>query len=139
MSAVLTGKILRFDEARGFGFIAPDNGGEDVFVHANVLGDNKHLFTAGTPVEFEVTEGERGLKARVVRLIGGLPVPVRAPKRTDEDEDADGMCDVLPVAGFLREITEACLDAAPSMTGAQIVQIRSRLVTIAQLHGWVEG
>lgn len=136
---MLTGKILRFDEARGFGFIAPDNGGEDVFVHANVLGDNKHLFTAGTPVEFEVTEGERGLKARMVRLAGAAAVSTRAPKRADEDEEADGMCDVLPVTGFLREITEACLDAAPSLTGAQIVQLRSRLVTIAQRHGWVEG
>ena len=38
---MLTGKVIRFDDVRGYGFIAPDGGGEDVFVHANVLGDDK--------------------------------------------------------------------------------------------------
>lgn len=52
----LTGKVLRFDDTRGYGFIVPDGGGEDVFVHANELLDEKVSYGAGTPVEFEVTE-----------------------------------------------------------------------------------
>ena len=37
---MLTGKVVHFDDMRGYGFIAPDKGGEDVFVHANVLADD---------------------------------------------------------------------------------------------------
>lgn len=60
---MLTGKVVRFDEVRGYGFIAPDGGGEDVFVHANVLGDDKYVFGPGLRVEFEVSDGDRGPKA----------------------------------------------------------------------------
>lgn len=69
-----TGKILRFDEIRGYGFIAPDAGGEDVFLHANALLAEKHQYHPGVPVEFDVIEGERGLKATAVRVIKGRPV-----------------------------------------------------------------
>jgi cold shock CspA family protein len=78
---VATGKILRFDEIRGYGFIAPDAGGEDVFLHANALLAEKHQYHPGVPVEFDVIEGERGLKATAVRVVRGktAPSPVPAP------------------------------------------------------------
>jgi CspA family cold shock protein len=84
---MLTGKVVQFDDMRGYGFIAPDKGGEDVFVHANVLADDKLLFVPGLPVEFEVTEGDRGLKAYAVHVLRDrmetafpAPKPVLAPK-----------------------------------------------------------
>jgi cold shock CspA family protein len=79
---MLTGKVIRFDEVRGYGFIAPDGGGEDVFVHANVLGDDKYVFGPGLRVEFEVTDGDRGPKAYSVHLLndrGLAPAPALAP------------------------------------------------------------
>lgn len=77
---MLTGKVIRFDEVRGYGFIAPDGGGEDVFVHANVLGDDKYVFGPGLRVGFEVTDGERGPKAYSVHLLNDRgPVPAAAP------------------------------------------------------------
>jgi cold shock protein len=75
---MLTGKVVRFDEVRGYGFIAPDGGGEDVFVHANVLGDEKYVFGPGLRVGFEASDGDRGPKAHAVRLLRG-PDPAAAP------------------------------------------------------------
>jgi len=142
-----TGKILRFDEIRGYGFIAPDDGGEDVFMHANDLRDNKHLFRPGIKVEFEVEDGERGLKAAEVRLAErretnspirqGLPSGVG--RSAPRDEDDDGLCDVLSAVEFVHEVTEVLLDGVPSLTAAQITQVRRRLVELAQAHNWVES
>jgi cold shock CspA family protein len=66
---MLTGKVVQFDDVRGYGFIAPDKGGEDVFVHVNVLGEDKYIFGPGLPVEFESTDSDRGPKAISVRII----------------------------------------------------------------------
>ena len=125
---MLTGRVVRFDEVRGYGFIAPDDGGEDVFVHANTIGEDKHVFTPGLPVEFEATEGDRGRKALVVRVLRGL-LPAAPPP------EADG----LSAAAFRHEVTELLLDAAPTMTGAQIVHVRESLVAAARRHGWISG
>src|ERR1700733_13431711 len=80
---MLTGKVIRFDEVRGYGFIAPDGGGEDVFVHANVLGDDKYVFGPGLRVEFEATDGDCGPKAYLVHLLSERgPAPAPAPVLT---------------------------------------------------------
>ena len=139
-----TGKVVRFDEARGYGFIAPDNGGEDIFMHANVLDGEKYAFVPGVPVEFEVIEGERGLKACAVRLVrkslataaGASTTPNGSAVTADDDAD---LLDVLSVNEFVRELTETFLEAAPTLTGAQILLLRQRVVRLAQRHGWVEG
>ncbi|WP_143665283.1 cold-shock protein, partial [Streptomyces cacaoi] len=62
------GRVVRFDGARGYGFIAPEHGGEDVFLHANDLLVPESLVHAGVAVEFEIEDGDRGLKASSVRL-----------------------------------------------------------------------
>ncbi|PAX89758.1 hypothetical protein CLM82_19405, partial [Streptomyces albidoflavus] len=64
-----TGKILRFDEVRGYGFIVPNEGGEDVFMHANDLVDEKYLYQSGREVEFFEEMGEKGPKASQIRLV----------------------------------------------------------------------
>jgi len=42
-----TGRIIRFDEIKGYGFISPSDGGEDIFVHANELADRGLRVSAG--------------------------------------------------------------------------------------------
>ena len=66
------GKVKFFDTKKGFGFIAPNEGGDDVFVHKNnveELGYNEGL-EDGEEVEFEVEETPKGLSAINVRSMG---------------------------------------------------------------------
>ena len=63
-----TGTVKFFNTAKGFGFITPDDGGKDVFVHANDLGGA--ILNDGTKVEFEVVHGKKGLQASNVRVTG---------------------------------------------------------------------
>lgn len=65
------GKIKFFDAQKGFGFIAPDDGDKDIFVHRNNvegLGDNQGL-EDNEAVEFEVEETPKGLSAVNVRSL----------------------------------------------------------------------
>lgn len=66
------GTVRWFDAERGFGFLALEDGAEDLFVHATeiVNDDGTRLLREGQAVEFEVGEGDRGPQARRVRVTG---------------------------------------------------------------------
>ena len=143
---MVKGKVVRFDEVRGYGFIAPDGGGEDVFVHANDLGPDKPFVVPGSIVEFDVEEGERGLKTAWVRLVESpmsraaeRMVSAQAqPSRISDDDDDDEMCDVCSSAQLSREITDALIAEVPTLTGGQIKAVRQEITKIARRHRWVE-
>ena len=63
------GKVKWFNESKGFGFIEQESG-EDVFVHYSVIqGDGFKTLNEGDAVEFDVTQGPKGLQAsNVVRV-----------------------------------------------------------------------
>ena len=78
-----SGTVKRFDVEKGFGFLSPDDGGRDVFVHWTSLVDDGGFRTLeqGQRVEFDVVQGDRGPQAADVTPLDRTPVPV--PGRTE--------------------------------------------------------
>jgi CspA family cold shock protein len=61
------GTVKFFNDGKGFGFITPDDGGKDVFVHVNGLAGQS--ITEGDKVSYDVEEGRKGLNAVNVSII----------------------------------------------------------------------
>ncbi|MEJ2344443.1 MAG: cold-shock protein [Gammaproteobacteria bacterium] len=58
------GIVKWFNDAKGYGFIAPEDGGEDLFVHFSAIqGDGFRSLTEGQSVTFETQQGPKGLQA----------------------------------------------------------------------------
>jgi CspA family cold shock protein len=65
-----TGAVKWFDEGKGFGFIAQDGGGKDLFAHfSEIQGAGFKTLAEGQRVEFEVKEGQKGPQAANIRPI----------------------------------------------------------------------
>lgn len=64
------GKVKWFNEAKGFGFIEPNDGGKDIFVHySSIKTDGYKTLKQGDEVSFDITQGPKGPQANnVVKL-----------------------------------------------------------------------
>jgi CspA family cold shock protein len=150
-----TGTVIRFDDIKGYGFIAPSDGGEDVFLHANELVDRGARLTADTRVEFRVMESDRGFKAYDVMILDDERRAQNAPATSVGATGAangsqptgqgaalppadDEVFEVFSEREFSHQITDLLLAAAPQLSGAVIIELRSHLLEFARKNGWVE-
>ena len=79
-----TGKVKWYDAAKGFGFIASDEGG-DVFLHESALPAGVTTVRPGTRLEFGVAEGRRGEQALSVRIVDPVPSVASSTQKDPED------------------------------------------------------
>ncbi|MBO0607968.1 cold shock domain-containing protein [Myceligenerans salitolerans] len=151
---MVQGRVIRYDEVRGYGFVAPDEGGDDVFLHVNDLEFDKRKLVVGAVVEFDTEEGDRGPKASQVTLVStpvaqpqavaaatgngaatvltGPPAPTIVLPDTGAD---DG--DSVTSRQLTAEVTEMLLAGVPTLTAEQVVLTRQAVVALATAHGWV--
>jgi cold shock protein len=64
-----TGTVKWFNDTKGYGFISPDDGGDDLFAHfSEIQADGFKTLQDGQKVTFEVTQGKKGLQASNIRI-----------------------------------------------------------------------
>ncbi len=159
MSGVVavTGKVVHYDTNRGFGFLAPESGGADVFLHINDIDIDEDSLKPGAKVSFDIEETDRGAKAVNVAVTEEAPADESGSSRPHRRDSHDhhgrshgadrshgtdrrrprGNGGSLDAAAFTEEITEVLLDASGDLTAKQIVAIRQRVTDFAVGRGWV--
>lgn len=83
-----TGQVKWFNNAKGFGFILPDEGGDDLFAHYSAIGmEGYKTLKAGQLVSFETIEGPKGLHAANIHAAADAPA-ADGEQSTSEQESS---------------------------------------------------
>ena len=91
-----TGTVKWFNNAKGFGFILPDVGGDDIFAHySSIEMDGYRTLKAGQPVNFEVAQGDKGLHATHIRADASQVTTDAADTGSDVEDTAIEAIDSL--------------------------------------------
>ena len=80
-----TGQVKWFNNAKGFGFILPDDGGDDLFAHYSSIGmEGYKTLKAGQLVSFDTVQGPKGLHAANIQSL-----PEQPQEKADDVEEAE--------------------------------------------------
>ena len=103
------GTVKWFDGGKGYGFISPDEGDGDLFVHhSSILGGDFKSLEEGEQVSYEIGQGKKGPQAESVRRLSPprppsrSPVP-RAPSRSPAPSSAPDVPELLRMLVALRD------------------------------------
>lgn len=102
-----TGQVKWFNNAKGFGFILPDDGGGDLFVHYSSIGmEGYKTLKAGQAVSFDVVEGPKGLHAaNIIPLDSSDNSSGSSDTNTAESENTTENSDSAPPAPETGEVS----------------------------------
>lgn len=85
-----TGQVKWFNNAKGFGFILPDEGGDDLFAHYSAIGmEGYKTLKAGQLVSFDTIEGPKGLHAANIQAVEDTAAPNGAQAAAGQDTASD--------------------------------------------------
>lgn len=130
-----TGRIANYDPGSGCGYIEPDDGGPQVFIHADDFTDLPSA-DRGTPVRFSFIQGRSCPKAYNVTILS----------YGDEQSDRGGgedifktLLDLQPLASsaYVEEIKTVLRAKVPGITAAQTTEVCRRLTNLATRRGWL--
>jgi CspA family cold shock protein len=80
----MRGTVIRYDAQKGYGFILPDDGSDDVFVHASALADSRvYIITAGDVVDYQTRPSKRKPGALEVAELSKVGSPQARHKPSD--------------------------------------------------------
>jgi len=89
-----TGQVKWFNNAKGFGFILPDEGGDDLFAHYSAIGmEGYKTLKAGQLVSFDTIEGPKGLHAANIHA-ADAPAENGAQSTSEQDSHSDADAEV---------------------------------------------
>ena len=92
-SLMSTGQVKWFNNAKGFGFILPDEGGDDLFAHYSAIGmEGYKTLKAGQLVSFDTIEGPKGLHAANIHAVADAPA-ANGEQESDTDATAEDNAD----------------------------------------------
>ena len=87
-----TGQVKWFNNAKGFGFILPDDGGDDLFAHYSAIGmEGYKTLKAGQLVSFDTQEGPKGLHATNIKPLSDPPKQQDAAAAEGDAADSDAV------------------------------------------------
>ena len=88
-----TGQVKWFNNAKGFGFILPDDGGDDLFAHYSSIGmEGYKTLKAGQSVSFDTVQGPKGLHAANIQSI-----PEQPEEKVDDVKEAEEQAAASPI------------------------------------------
>ena len=123
-----TGQVKWFNNAKGFGFILPDEGGDDLFAHYSAIGmEGYKTLKAGQMVSFETVEGPKGLHAANIQPLSAPsadPAQVEAQGQAVDEADSAGVEVPAVAAGGEDEVAaeagSAEVEVAAEAEGAEV-------------------
>ena len=87
-----TGQVKWFNNSKGFGFILPDGGGDDLFAHYSAIGmEGYKTLKAGQLVTFDTIEGPKGLHAANIHAIADAPATSGEQVTSEQGSNSDAV------------------------------------------------